>query len=223
MTHAKGIGTGKGKNAKWAVRPSPGPHPWRKSITLVTVLRDILGHADNGREAKKIVKDGLVLVDGVVERNHKRGVGLMDVLELPKIKKAYRVIPTSKGLQLTEADSKESKIKLCKITGKRTITKGGTQLSFHDGTTLIDGKKEFNVNDTAVISLPERKIKKRVEFREGASALVVSGRHSGDQGKITKILPAIASRKSLTTLRELETLTDYVFAVGESKPEVKLG
>lgn len=222
MAHAKRIGAGYGKGARWVSRPSPGSHEWKTSMTLVTVLRDVLGYADNAVEARKIVIDGLVLVDGVIERNEKCGVGLMDLIEFPKIKKAYRVVPIKKGNELLEVDLKESKLKLCKVVGKRTTDKGAVQISFHDGTTMLDEKKEFNVNDTAVLSLPERKIKKRIAFKEGASAIVVSGRHSGYSGKITKVLPAIVSRKSLTTVGDLETLTSYVFAVGDDKPEVSL-
>jgi len=222
MSHSKRIATGDGKTSKWISKPSPGSHPEKNSMTLVTLLRDTLKYANNSREAKKIINDGLVLVDSTIEKNHKSGVGLMDVIELPKIKKAYRIIPTKKGMQLAEIGEKDAKIKLCKVVGKQNIKNGAIQLSFHDGTTIMDEKKQFKVNDTAVITLPDRKIKKKIEFKEGAWALIISGRHSGGQGKIAKILPAIASRKSLTTVGELDTLTSYVFAVGDNKAEVKL-
>jgi ribosomal protein S4E len=86
----------------------------------------------------------------------------------------------------------------------------------------LDEKKEFKVNDTAVLSLPDRKVKKRIAFGEGVLGVVSHGLHSGYQGKIAKVLPAIASRKSLATIGDIQTLTEYVFAVGDGKPEVTL-
>ena len=162
MAHAKRIQVGLGKENRWASRPTPGSHKWKSSIAVVTALRDVLGLVGNAKEAKKVMVDGLLLVDGVVEKNHKRGLGLMDVIELPRLKKSYRVVPTKKGLEIIEIDSKDSKVKLCRVVGKRTVSGGRTQLSFHDGTTVLDEKKEFKVNDTAVLSLPDRKVKKQI-------------------------------------------------------------
>ena len=52
------------KKFTWAIKPSPGPHPKERSIPLAVLLRDILGIAENAREAKKIVKAGKIAVTG---------------------------------------------------------------------------------------------------------------------------------------------------------------
>ena len=52
------------KEDKWTVKPSAGPHAIESSLPLLIVIRDILGLADNSREAKRIINNGEILVDG---------------------------------------------------------------------------------------------------------------------------------------------------------------
>ena len=80
------------KTQKWVVRPSPGPHPQEWAIPLGVVLRDILGHCDTGREAKRIIGSREILVDGKPVTSHKHPVGLMDVVSVPAVKEHYRFL-----------------------------------------------------------------------------------------------------------------------------------
>jgi len=56
------------KEAIWIVRPSPGGHSLEKCLPLSLVLRDILEVAETRKEAKKIISQGKVFVDGKVRR-----------------------------------------------------------------------------------------------------------------------------------------------------------
>lgn len=218
--HTKRISVGYGKGKKWVTTPSPGPHKTDESIPLLLVVRDMLGYADNSREAKKIIQNGLVMVDKKVRKNHKFSVGLMDIIDMPKIDKHYRVLPQPKGLKLEEINAEESKIKLCKITGKRTVKGGKTQLSFHDGTTIqVDGG-DYNTDDTIVLKLPEREIQESIKFNKDNVALIVKGRHSGASGKITDTVEGTATRNSITTIGDMQTLTEYSFVIGADKPMI---
>ena len=76
----------------WTTKPNPGPHSLDLSIPISTVLRDYLKICDKVKEAKKIVNDGLVQVDGRIVRKHKWGVGLMDVFSIPSTKTYFRII-----------------------------------------------------------------------------------------------------------------------------------
>ncbi|HDD45885.1 MAG TPA: 30S ribosomal protein S4e, partial [Candidatus Aenigmarchaeota archaeon] len=80
------------KAYKWAVRPSPGPHPIDRCIPLLVLVRDVLGIAENAKEAKKIIKKGELMIDGVIRKDHRFPVGLMDVVAIPKMKMYYRVV-----------------------------------------------------------------------------------------------------------------------------------
>ena len=91
----------------------------------------------------------------------------------------------------------------------------------HDGSTILYDKKA-KVNDTILLTLPERKVQKVLPFKKGSSVIIYHGRHSGEQGKLEDTLDGTQTRKSLSTVEGLQTMTDYIFVVGEDKPEAAL-
>jgi len=216
--HTKRIAVGYGKENKWVSTPNPGAHSRAESIPLILVVRDILGYADTSREAKKIIHDGFVSVDKKARRDHKYGVGLMDVIEIPTLSKHYRMVPGKKGLELKEIDEKESGIKPCRVIGKTKVKDGKIQLNLHDGGAVLTDKDEYKINDTVVIKLPERKLAEGIRFEKGNLALIYKGRHKGMSGKIKDIIPATATRKSVTTLEDMQTLTEYSFIMEATDP-----
>jgi small subunit ribosomal protein S4e len=213
---------GYGKTQKWVVTPKPGSHKKKETIPLLLILRDMLGLADNAREAKKILKDGHILVDGIPRRSYNFSVGLMDVISIPKIKKQYLFLPSKKGLYLKETTDDEAKVKFRRIIGKTTLKGKKTQIILHDGKTLLADKSKYGVGDTLVQELSSGKITKVLEFKKGNTALVAYGVHSGEVGKIVEVIPGTSTRKSLTKVGELQTLSDYLFVIGESKPIISL-
>jgi Ribosomal protein S4E len=70
------------KTAYWTVKPRPGPHPGNRSIPLLLIVRDMLKLADNSKEAKRILNEGNVTVDGKVRKDHKFPVGIFDLLSI---------------------------------------------------------------------------------------------------------------------------------------------
>ncbi|MFH0859910.1 MAG: 30S ribosomal protein S4e [Candidatus Altiarchaeota archaeon] len=220
MSHAKRIATGYGKEHKWISRSKPGPHQIEDSIPLIVMVRDVLGYADKAREAKKIISDGVISVDKKVRKDPKHGVGLMDVIEVAGIDEQYVVMPSAKGLELKKIGKSDTKQKLCKIVSKNKLSNGKIQLTLHDGTTLLVDSDDYKVNASVVLELPSKKIKSRFELKKGNTAIVLKGKHSGERGKITEVLPGIGNRDSLTRIGEIQTLTDYVFVIGEDKPVI---
>ena len=210
--HTKRIASGGHKGIKWTATPK-GPHRKDSCKTLTNILKE-LGYADNSREAKSIIVGGNVLVDGIPRKDQNYGAGLMDVVSIPKVKKSVRIVPEKNGLVLKEVPEKDTKTKLCRVIGKRLLPKGIVQISLHDGTALLTDKK-MSVGDTAIVEMPSRKIKDIIPYQTGTNAIVVSGRHRGIQGEIKEITPGTAARKSLTTIGDSQTLTEYVFAIGK--------
>jgi small subunit ribosomal protein S4e len=84
------------KENKWTTKPNAGPHAIEESLPLLLIVRDILGVADNAREAKRIINNGEILVDGRARKDYKFPVGFMDVIEIPKTENIYRVLPDEK-------------------------------------------------------------------------------------------------------------------------------
>ena len=215
------------KEEKWTTKPSAGPHALDKSLPLVMILRDILGLAANAREAKIILNNGEVLVDGIARKDHRFPVGFMDVISIPKINKYYRLLPDHKGrLVLKEIDEKDSTFKLVSIENKTTIKGGKTQLNLHDGRNVILDEDDYKTSDVLLLNIPEQKISDSIKFEEGSLGLITAGKHTGELGTISEI-NITQSSKSNTVLIETEegsflTLAKYVFVIGTDKPVISL-
>jgi small subunit ribosomal protein S4e len=215
------------KDFRWAVKPSPGPHKAGESIPLLVILRDILMVARNHREAEIILARGGVKVDGVIRRDGKFPVGLMDVVEIPALNKAYRILPVfGKGFKLHPIGPEEREFKLCRIQDKTTVKGGHIQLNLHDGRNILLKVSEprrpvedvYKTRDSLKIRLSNLEILGHIRFEVGVLSLIIGGKNAGRIGRVTKISePSIYG--SVATLRidggELETPVNYVFPVGK--------
>src|SRR5215472_8296245 len=131
------------KEETWAPMTRPGPHAREKSLPLVLVLREMLGYAKTSAEAKRVINAGQVGVDGVTRRDHRFPVGLMDVVHIEGANQTFRVLPKrGGGLVLSPVTREEASFKLCKVTGRNTVRKGGEQVNLHDGRSIIYNKEQ---------------------------------------------------------------------------------
>lgn len=211
------------KTNKWVVGANAGSHSMESGIPLLLVVRDMLKIANNAREARKIINDGSILVDGVARKDYKYITGLFDIISIPASDEHYRVLLNAKNklkLQKEEAGA----LKLCRINNKTIIKKGAVQLNLHDGNNLI-ASNEYNSHDTIMLSTPDKKITKHFQYKAGNLAMIVGGKHSGEIGTIKHIRKVAGSGKNMVGIsndREFETIADYVFVIGESTPEIKV-
>ncbi len=211
------------KTHKWAVKASPGPHSRLKSIPLLLVIRDVMKLANSSREAKKILHDGNILVDGVVRRDYKFPVGVFDVITIPKIDLSYRVFLDEKQ-RLSLRKISDPEVKLCKITDKTIVKGGNTQLNLHDGSNIISDEYSYHSSDSVILSLPERKVVKHITYKPGSLALVIGGAHSGELATIEDVRKTRGVMPNMTSLHssyDFETIEDYVFVIGKGTPEIE--
>jgi small subunit ribosomal protein S4e len=219
------------------VKPTPGPHSSIKCIPLAIVLRDILGFANTRKEAKTIVAQGKIQVDGKIRRNDDFPIGVMDVISMPDAGKAFCVLPHYRGLQLNQIGPEESNFKLCRIEDKTTLKKGQVQMRLHDGSNMAmkvaDPKNpqedSYQTLDTLKISLPEKKILQHMKMKEKDFVVIIGGKNVGKFGKIVEIEKAEGKkrRNSLVTIEDensnrYQTTLEFVFAIGEAKPLISL-
>ena len=195
----------KRKQGKWVISANPGPHSKKTSIPVGVLLRDLLGITRNLKETKKVLSEGKVLVDGKVRKTPKYPIGCMDVVEIPLLKKAYRLIYDNNG-RLMPAETKEKGQKVVKIKSK--IVKGKKfQYTTDDGRTIITDKS-YKIGDSLLIELPSQKVMKHLPFGEGALSYIVSGKHVGKVAKIK----AIENNQVVLDIegKEERTIKDYV-------------
>jgi len=225
------------KKFTWAVKPSPGPHPTHRCIPLVIIVREMLGLAKTRKEAKKIISQGKILVDGKIRRDERFPAGLMDVISIPEIKKYYRVLPSEKGLSLHPIDEDEAKFKICRIENKKTLKEGHVEITLHDGRNILirvenprnPDEDVYRTLDTLKISIPDQEILEHLKLGKEMFASLVYGKNIGKYGLI-KSIEERAGRKRrnlLVTIEDMkgetfQTILDYVFVVGDKTPRVSL-
>jgi len=225
------------KKFTWTLKPSPGPHPIDRCIPLGIIVRDMLGFAKTMKEAKKILAQGKILVDGKVRRDEHFPAGLMDVISIPEINANYRILPWEDGLILHEIDENEAKYKICRIENKVTVDGGHIQLNLHDGRNILIRSENpdnpagnlYRTLDTLKIGVPDQEILEHLKLDVDKIALIVDGKNAGKNG-IIKAIEEIEGRKrrrNLVTIENAEgetfqTILDYVFVIGEEKPIISL-
>ncbi len=216
------------KERKWTVKTSPGPHRTDKSLPLLLVVRDFLGHGKTSREAKRIIKEGKILVDKRVRKDHKFPVGLMDIVEIPDVKERWLVLFDSKGkIKLNKLTIKGAKHKLCRIMDKTMVRGGKIQLNLHDGRNiLVDPEKDgYKTKDTILLDLKKNKIVGHLPFKEGSKALITGGKHISRVAEIKEYRVKRGSESNIVVLEDddgvFETIEDYVFVVGDDKLAVR--
>lgn len=203
----------------WVVSSIPGPHGKHSCIPLQIIVRDVLRLADNAREARSIIFQGKILVDKKPRKEPGHPVGLMDVVEIPDMKKLYKVLATNKGMELKSITAESGEHKVCRIESKKSVKGGITQLGLHDGRSmLMKDSKDYARGDSLVIHLPDQKIIKHIKLAKGAEALIIAGRNRGEKGKIKEIkVRKNMLEKSNVIIqgkeREIKTPLDYVMIV----------
>ncbi len=217
------------KGGTWAVRTSSGPHSLKTSIPTKVIMRDQLKYATTAREAKSLIKNGKMVVDGVVRKDDRFPVGLMDVVHIPDSGEYFRVLPDHGGkLRFLAITAEEGKFKLCRITGKTTLKAGKTQLNLHDGNNLVinTDADPYKVNDVLKIKVPEKEIIESIEFKEMQQVIITGGRSQGAQGVLIELGPEPGWKKTATIRttdgNDFRTLSKYLFVVGSNEPVITL-
>lgn len=215
------------KTEPWATKPTPGPHSSESCIPLATVIRDYLELTRTAHEAKKLLSDGEIQVDSRVRKNPKFPIGFMDILQVKRTGKSWRVIYDEKGyLTLFEIPEDESKFKLAKIEGKNQFKGGKIQLAFHDGKTSLGDFKEMNIGDVVKLNLPELEVSDHLPLEAGKIVLVTGGSNVGKIGTVLEIKGQEEASQELISLEvEGETLQapeKYVFVIGGKEPIISL-
>ena len=129
-------------------------------------------------------------------------------------------------LQFVEIKVAESQWKLLRVENKTVVKGGKVQLNLHDGTNMLSDKK-VKTGDVLQLSLPDMKIKKVIEFKEGAQAFIIGGAHVGSISEIKGIEITRSTKPNLVMYEDYQTIKSYSFVVGDKKalialPEAKL-
>ncbi|MFA5382718.1 MAG: 30S ribosomal protein S4e [Candidatus Micrarchaeia archaeon] len=207
----------KRKGHKWIVGTRPGPHNKEKSVPLAVILRDSLKIAKTNKEAKKLIKEKKILVDGKEVKDHKLPIGLMDIISLTEENKHYRFY-LNKNIKLVpkEINEKNAKMKLEKVVKKNKIKNNKITISLHDGKTIIADNNIKN-GDTIILSLVDKKINGILKLENGAKCYIMDGKHTGKIGELKEIVKTETSKQKIAKLdvegEEIITVAKYLFVI----------
>jgi len=170
----------------FAPRPSAGPHKMRECMPLIILLRNRLKYALTYHEAKMIVMQRLIKVDGKVRTDMFFPAGFMDVIDIEKTKEQFRVLFNTKGKFCIHRISKdEATYKLLKVKAIKKGLKGIPYCVTHDGRTIKYPDPDIKVNDTARFDFASGKILDHIKFEVGNVAMLSAGNSIGRVGVIT--------------------------------------
>lgn len=214
----------KRKIAVYATKQSPGAHSVDSSLPASIVLRDMIGICDTAREAKRIIGNRELIVDGKPVKNPKAPVGLMDTISIPKMNLNYRMLLTDKGkLTVVPVGEDEVSWKLCRIEDKKIIKGGKTQLNLSGGRNIILDKNEYSTGDTLKIDVKDQKILEAYPLAEGAYVLIIDGSQAGKAEIVSEYVTVRGPAPNIVRFKdESETVKGNVFVIGSGASAIKL-
>ena len=214
------------KDKRFVITVRPGAHAKSQSIPTAVLLRDTLKKVTTLREAKSVIYDGKISVDGITRKSLHHSIGLMDVITLDGTTDIYRLVPKDgKLLKPLKIESAEKSKKLVKVTSKVTIKGGKTQLGFHDGRSLITDV-DVNVNDSCLIQIPEQKILDVIKLEKNSQVVVIKGVNAGRIGYVDKIKDGSFSLSKRIDLvmddKKIEIPLRLIMVIGKEKPVIQI-
>ena len=214
------------KEKRFVITVRPGSHPKNNSIPSAVLLRDTLNIVNTLREAKSSIYGGKIKVDGVIQRSLHHSIGLMDVIELVGIDDIYRLVPQNGHILIPiKINKNEKSKKLVKVKNKTSIKGGKTQLSFHDGRTIISDTS-VNVGDTCLLQIPEQKILDVIKFEKNSKVIIIKGNNAGRIGTINEIKEGTFTLPKRIILliddKTVEIPTKLTMAIGTDKPVIQI-
>jgi small subunit ribosomal protein S4e len=155
------------------------------------------------------------------------GIGIFDIITLPKAGKHYRILRDKKGRHVSiEIDAAAAETRLCKVVDKTVVKGGKVQLNLRHGANVL-ADNTYKPGDSIVVSLkPEDRFKivDHFPFVTGNMAMVIGGRHSGKVARIIEIMKVPGSVPNKVILEDektkdrFETIDRYIFMVGKQTP-----
>lgn len=220
------------KEHTFVTKTAPGPHDGT-ALPVAVWLRDHVHLARNLREARIILNQREIIVNGRSVRDPHQGIGVFDIISIPRTGSYYRVLKDKKGRLVTiEIGEEDARTRLCKIANKTVVRGGKVQLNLlYGGNVLAD--HTYRPRDSVVLTMGDPatgegrfEIIDHFPFAEGNMAMVIGGRHSGEMGRIVEIREIPGSGFNRVVLEgqdgeRFDTIDDYVFMVGRENPAVE--
>lgn len=216
------------KESKYVFSTAKGPHDG-SALPLGVWLRDHMHFAENTKQARKILHDRQVVLNGHIVTDEHIGIDVFDIISFPKIDKHYLIFVDEKGRQIEKEISAESaNFRLVKVASKTTLKGGKTQINLSCGANFI-GEETYKGKDTLIVGLngdDRFAVAEHFPYAVGSMVIIVGGQHTTKVGKISKIYVQASSLPNRVIIEdaegnEIETIEDYIYVIGKDESYLK--
>ncbi|MAG38426.1 hypothetical protein CMI45_03520 [Candidatus Pacearchaeota archaeon] len=176
------------KGTKYVVLPSSHKS---NSVPVLMAIRDMLKLAKTLKEVKTMINSKLLKINGKPVKSHKESIKLFNIFEAdqPYI---LKILPTKR---FTFEPTKSTNSRLCKIINKKLLKNNTVQINLHDGSNIISSSKDkISVNDSLNLSF-DNKILSHLPLEVGKNVFIISGKYTGQEGKVSEIKDSNVSIK----------------------------
>ena len=205
-------------------KQSAGAHYIEDSMAAVVVLRDMIEACDTAREAKRIIGNRELFVNGKAVKDPKAPIGFMDAVSIPKMDLYYRMFITNKGkLTLVPISKDEAAWGLYKIQDKTVVKDGKFQLNLSGGRNIVIDKNDYKCNDTLKVEYEGQKVLECYPFAAGSTVLIKEGAQSGKVKTVKEVQIIRGSAPNVVVFSDdTQTILDNCFIIGADKPAITL-
>ncbi len=209
------------KTKPFVTKPNPGAHSYDLCVSINTFLKQYVELTTTTKETKYILTHETIEVNGEPIDDHAHQVGFLDIVDIPHADKHFVVSVNDKGqIQPIQHDD-EPEERFDKITGKRHISGGQTQLTTLNGETFVVDDDSHETESTIRFTKAQKSIKNVYPYKEGAPAFIFRGKHAGRNGELTAIGDDQIIIKTDDD-HEIQTEKDYTIVTGNKQPSIEL-
>jgi len=179
---------------------------------------------DTAREAKRIIGNRELFVNGKAVKDPKAPIGFMDAVSIPKMDLYYRMFITNKGkLTLVPISKDEAAWGLYKIQDKTVVKDGKFQLNLSGGRNIVLDKNDYKCNDTLKVEYEGQKVLECYPFAAGSTVLIKEGAQSGKIKTVKEVQIIRGSAPNVVVFSDdTQTILDNCFIIGADKPAITL-
>lgn len=213
MTHQKRLSAPKhypiSRKNNTYVSTVKGSRSRENAIPANVFLRDVTEYAETDKEAKQIVENGDILRNGERLRDVKQGIGVLDLVQLPKAEENFRVLRDGKDLKFVPTEDERT---AAKIVDKK-VEDDEFVYHLHNGENFRS-TTEYQTGNTLLLKEGEQEI----ELEEGENVLVMSGKHAGETAELEEINERGMNPDTGTVSEngtEFETKLENLVAIGD--------
>lgn len=173
------------------------------SVPLVFAIRDMLNLAKTSAEVKGMIHRKLIKLNGRLVSESNTSIRLFNIIEADK-NYILTLSPTGK---FTFEETKDNKIRLCKIIGKKLIKDKKIQFNLHDGSNVIS-KEKYAIGDSLYLDM-NGKVTKHKSLDKGSNVFIISGKYIGTSSKID----SLKDKKVTISINGGKTVLDKIAVV----------